>query len=133
MATESDGVTNDEALHRDLLRHTLESWRFILLFSIPPMVWAIVVAPSGGLRAVIALLCAIVWFGCWRLWLDARYFSLLNVQNNVQAGEALFAIWQRDKLRTLSLTERQAGALAQFRRTLYWVAALWAAWLMMLV
>lgn len=87
----------------------------------------------GGLRAVIALLCAIVWFGCWRLWLDARYFSLLNVQNNVQAGEALFAIWQRDKLKTLSLTERQAGALAQFRRTLYWVAALWAAWLMMLV
>ncbi|STE16767.1 Uncharacterised protein [Escherichia coli] len=48
MATESDGVTNNEALHRDLLRHTLESWRFILLFSVPPMVWAIVVAPSGG-------------------------------------------------------------------------------------
>lgn len=72
------------------------------------MVWAIVVAPSGVLRAVIALLCAIVWFGCWRLWLDARYFSLLNVQNNVQAGEALYVIWQRDKLRTLSLTERRA-------------------------
>lgn len=56
MATESDGVTNNEALHRDLLRHTLESWRFILLFSVPPMVWAIVVAPSGatcGYRAVV--------------------------------------------------------------------------------
>ncbi|HGY3717936.1 TPA: hypothetical protein ACNVDX_003619 [Citrobacter gillenii] len=133
MATESDSVTNNEALHRDLLRHTLASWRFILLFSAPPMVWAIVVAQSGGLRAVIALLCAIVWFGCWRLWLDARYFSLLNAQNNAQAGVALYAIWQRDRLKTLSLAERQAGALMQFRRTLYWVAALWAAWLMMLV
>ncbi len=48
MATESDSVTNNEALHRDLLRHTLASWRFILLFSVPPMVWAIVVAQSGG-------------------------------------------------------------------------------------
>lgn len=133
MATESDSVTNNEALQRDLLRHTLASWRFILLFSIPPMVWVIFVAQSGVLRAVIALLCACVWFGCWRLWLDDRYFSLLAEQNNAQAGEALYVIWRRDRLKTLTLTERQAGALTQFRRTLYWVAALWAAWLMMLV
>lgn len=133
MAAESDGVTNNEALQRDLLRHTLASWRFILLFSVPPMVWVVFVAQSGVFRAVIALLCASVWFGCWRLWLDVRYFSLLAEQNNTQAGEALYAIWRRDRLKTLTLTERQAGALTQFRRTLYWVAALWAAWLMMLI
>lgn len=77
------------------------------------MVWAIVVAPSGatcGYRAVVRH-CLVY---CWRLWLDARYFSLLNVQNNVQAGETLYAIWQRDKLKTLSLTERRAGHWRSF-------------------
>ena len=133
MATESDGVTNSEALHCGLLRHTLASWRFILRFSIPPLVGAIFVAQSGVLRAGTALLCAIVWSGCWRLWRDARYFSLFGEQNNAQAGVALYAIWRRDRLKTLSLAERQAGALTLFRRTLYWVAALWATWLMMLV
>ncbi|MGK3373847.1 hypothetical protein ACSLNF_25790, partial [Citrobacter youngae] len=61
MATKSDSVTNDEALQHGLLRHTLASWRFILLFSLPPMVWVLFVAPSGVLRAIIALLCAVVW------------------------------------------------------------------------
>ncbi|EIQ75805.1 MULTISPECIES: hypothetical protein [Citrobacter] len=133
MATESDGVTNNEALQHGLLRHTLASWRFILLFSLPPMAWVLFVAPSGVLRAVIALLCAVVWFGCWRLWLDERYFSLINTQNNEQAGSALCFIWRRERLKTLTLVERQSGALQQCRKTLFLVVVLWAVWLALLV
>ncbi|WP_336284144.1 hypothetical protein [Citrobacter arsenatis] len=133
MATESDGVTNDEALLHGMLRNTLASWRFILLFSLPPMVWVLFVAPPGVLRAIIALLCAIVWFGCWRLWLDDRYFSLINPQNNEQAGSALCFIWRRERLKTLTLAERQSGALKQFRRTLYMIAVLWIIWLVLLM
>lgn len=133
MATESDNVTEDEALQSGLLRHTLASWRFILLFSLPPMAWVLFAAPPGILRAIIALLCAVVWFGCWRLWLDERYFSLVTAENNTQAGEALCFIWRRERLKTLTLVDRQAGALKQCRHTLCLVAALWAVWLVLLV
>lgn len=133
MATESDSVTEGEVLQSGLLRHTLASWRFILLFSLPPLAWVLFVAPPGILRTVIALLCAIVWFGCWRLWLDERYFSLITAQNNSQAGEALCFIWRRERLKTLTLADRQSGALKQCRHTLCLVAALWAFWLVQLV
>ncbi|MBJ9293811.1 hypothetical protein GHT40_05805 [Citrobacter werkmanii] len=133
MATESDDVTESEDLQSGLLRHTLASWRFILLFSLPPLAWVLFVAPPGILRAVIALLCAIVWFGCWRLWLDERYFSLITAQNNSLAGEALCFIWRRERLTTLTLADRQSGALKQCRHTLCLVAALWAFWLVQLV
>ena len=133
MATESDNVTEGEALRHDLLRNTLASWRFILLFSLPTMVWVLFVAPPGVLRAIIALLCAIVWFGCWRLWLDERYFSLITAHNNVQAGDALCFIWRRERLKTLTLAERQSGALQQCRHTLCLAAILWAVWLVLLV
>lgn len=133
MATESDDVTESEDLQSGLLRHTLASWRFILLFSLPPLAWVLFVAPPGILRAVIALLCAIVWFGCWRLWLDERYFSLITAQNNTQAGEALYFIWQRERLKTLTLADRQSGALKQYRHTLCMVAVQWPFWLVQLV
>ena len=133
MATESDNVTNGEVLQHALLRHTLASWRFMLLFSLPPMAWVLFVASSGVPRAVMALLCAAVWFGCWRLWLDERYFSLINPQNNEQAGSALCFIWRRERLKTLTLAERQSGALKQFRHTLCMIAVLWAFWLMLLM
>ena len=133
MATESDNVTEGEALRHDLLRNTLASWRFILLFSLPPMVWALFVASPGVVRAVIALLCAVVWFGCWRLWLDQRYFSLINKQNNKQAGNALYFIWRRERLKALTLAERQSGALRQCRKTLCLVTVLWAFWLVLLL
>lgn len=133
MATESDNVTAGEDIQSDLLRHTLASWRFILLFSLPPLAWVLFAAPPGILRAVIALLCAIVWFGCWRLWLDERYFSLITAQNNSQAGEALSFIWRRERLKTLTLADRQSGALKQCRYTLCLVAALWTLWLVLLM
>ncbi|CAM7855859.1 hypothetical protein H4O05_11455 [Citrobacter freundii] len=133
MATESDNVTEDEMLRHGLLRHTLASWRFILLFSLAPMVWVLFAAQPGILRAIIALLCAIVWFGCWRLWLDERYFSLITAHNNVQAGDALCFIWRRERLKTLTLAARQSGALQQCRYTLRLVIVLWAVWLVLLV
>ncbi|MCU6173130.1 hypothetical protein [Citrobacter cronae] len=133
MAMESDNVMNGEVLQYALLRHTLASWRFMLLFSLPPMAWVLFVSPSGILRAVIALLCAVVWVGCWRLWLDERYFSLVTAENNTQAGEALCFIWRRERLKTLTLVDRQTGALKQVRHTLCMVAVQWAFWLVQLV
>lgn len=133
MATESDGVTNSQVLRRDLLQHTLASWRYFLLFAIPPLLWAMFAEPPGVMRAVIVLLCGIVFFGCWRIWLDARYFMLITQENNDRAGEALFFIWRRARLRELTLTERQQGALKQLRYTLVAVAATWVMWLLALV
>jgi len=128
----SDNVTYEGALRSDLLIHTLNSWRFFLLFTLPPLAWCLFVASPGILRVMIALLSGIVWFSCWRLWLDAGYFSLIVADNNAQAGKALAFIWQRDRLHDLAFTERQQGALKQCRRTLYWLAFLWGSWLVLL-
>ncbi|VUS54713.1 hypothetical protein [Klebsiella spallanzanii] len=133
MAAESDGVTNSQVLRRDLLQHTLASWRYFLLFAIPPLLWAMFIAPPGVMRGVIVLLCGSVFFGCWRIWLDARYFTLITQENNDQAGEALFFIWRRARLRELTLTERQQGALKQLRLTLVAVAATWVMLILALV
>jgi len=133
MEDKSDIVTNNHALQSLLVQQTLNSWRFFLLFSAPPMVWVIFAAPVDLLRVLITLLCGIVWFGCWRLWLDARYFRLINEENNHQAGEALCVIRQRDRLKTLSLSERQQGALKQCRRAMFFTGALWVVWLVALL
>lgn len=133
MAAESDDVTNEADLQHRLLQHTLASWRYLLLFATPPLLWAMFIAPSGVMRAVIVLLCGIVFFGCWRIWLDARYFTLITQENNDHAGEAMAFIWQRAGLRELTFTGRQQGALKQLHRTLMAVAATWAMWLMALV
>lgn len=133
MATESDSVTNSQVLRRDLLQHTLASWRYFLLFAIPPLLWAMFAEPPGVMRAVIVLLCGIVFFGCWRIWLDARYFTLITQENNEHVGEALAFIWRRARLCELTLTERQQGALKQLRYTLVAVAATWVMWLLALV
>ncbi|EBX7706062.1 hypothetical protein E1395_08670 [Salmonella enterica subsp. enterica serovar Moero] len=89
----------------------------------------IFISPPGALRVVIALLCGTACFGCWRIWLDKRYFVLITQENNQQAGEGLFIIWRRERVRTLTLSERQQGALKQFRRTLVTIVVLWGIWL----
>ena len=133
MENRSDNITNKHLLQARLLMQTLNSWRFFLLFTFPPMAWALLLSPPGILRTMIAMMSGIVWFGCWRLWLDAQYFSLINEENNEQAGEVLCFIWQREKLLTLTLAGRRQGALKQCQRTLYWVAILWLGWLMLLL
>ncbi|MTH48925.1 hypothetical protein [Intestinirhabdus alba] len=132
MENRSDNVTESDDLPLRLLRQTLASWRFILLFIAPPMAWTLLTVAPGPARALIALWCGAAGFGCWRLWLDARYFALIDEQNNRRAGEALAEIWQREQLASLSLTQRQQGALRQLRRTMYATAALWLTWLAML-
>lgn len=128
-----DIVTQESVLLSRLLTKTLNSWRFFLLFTLPPLAWIFFVVPSGIPCILIALMTGIIWFRCWRLWLDAQYFSLINEDNNEQAGEALCFIWQRETLRTLTLVGRRYAALKQCRHTLYWVAILWLAWLLFLL
>ncbi|HCL5251080.1 TPA: hypothetical protein N2G30_004686 [Salmonella enterica] len=89
----------------------------------------IFISPPGALRVVTALLSGMVCFGSWRIWLDMRYFALITQENNDQAGEGLFIIWRRERLRMLTLSERQKGALNQLRRTLIMIAAMWGIWL----
>lgn len=132
MAAESDNVTNGHDLRCDLLQNTLASWRYYVLFAFAPLLWAMFVAPSGVMRAVITLLCGIVFLGWWRVWLDARYFTLITQENNDQAGEMLVFIWQREKLGHLTFVERQMGALKQFRRMLITTFATWLVWVLAL-
>jgi hypothetical protein len=65
--------------------------------------------------------------------LKNSFVSLINEENNAQAGEALFVLWRRKRLQTLSLAERQQGALKQCRRTMWFIVMLWAAWLLALL
>lgn len=129
MENETGSITDGEHLQMSLLLRTLSSWRFLLLFTFPPMTWVLFVASPGAIRVAVALLCAIVWFGCWRLWLDGRYFALISLENNTQAGDALNFIWQRERLTRLSLVERQQGAIKKLRRTLIVAAITWGVWL----
>ncbi|MCG7803881.1 hypothetical protein ACPUEX_22145 [Enterobacter vonholyi] len=129
MENETGSITDGEHLQMSLLLRTLSSWRFLLLSTFPPMTWVVFVASPGTIRVAVALLCAIVWFGCWRLWLDGRYFALLSLENNTQTGDALNFIWQRERLTRLSLVERQQGAIKRLRRTLIMAAITWGIWL----
>ncbi|MBL4277298.1 hypothetical protein H8F10_05080 [Vibrio fluvialis] len=129
MENEMGSITDGEHLQMSLVLRTLSSWRFLLLFTFPPMMWVLFVASPGAFRVAVALLCGIVWFGCWRLWLDGRYFALISLENNTQAGAALNFIWRRERLTRLSLVERQQGAIKQLRRTLIVAAIMLGVWL----
>ncbi|HDT6507191.1 TPA: hypothetical protein QFV83_000466 [Klebsiella aerogenes] len=133
MAVDNKNGLVMQSLQQQLLRRTLASARYLVFFAVPPVLWAVFVAPPGALRAVITLLSGLVGYNCWRLDLDARYFVLVRQDNNVLAGKALFFIWRRERLRRLSFTERQHGALKQFHYALAIVAILWAIWLLALI
>ena len=133
MENKCDSVTCDDDVSSHLLQHTLASWRFLLLFILAPLMWVVFVGQAGVFRAVIALLCGLACFGCWRVWLDAHYLAVINQENNEQAGVALFFIWRRERLQRLTLDERRQGALKQFRKALGLIALLWAVWLIALL
>ncbi|MGL9720148.1 hypothetical protein [Symbiopectobacterium sp.] len=111
MEETSNSITNRRDLQSRFVVKTLNSWRFFLLLSVPPLVWAIFTTPPGVICFVIVFLTGIVWLGCWRLWLDVQYFTLINQENDAQVGAILFFIWQRERLQALSLVERQQGVL----------------------
>lgn len=117
------------ALQASLIQQTLASWRFFLLFSCPPLLWALVIVQLNLAGIFILLLCGMVWFGCWRLWLDERYFRLINEENNDLAGEALHTIWRRKKLEHREFAQRQQGALTLFRKTMWLTGIMWLSWL----
>ncbi|MEO3991206.1 hypothetical protein [Pseudocitrobacter cyperus] len=79
------------------------------------------------------LLVGLVWFGCWRLWLDSRYFRWIDEENNQAAGEALCYIWHRERLRVLTFSERQSGALKQYRLTMRLTGIMWLMWVLTLL
>ncbi|POT55221.1 hypothetical protein C3432_23315 [Citrobacter amalonaticus] len=133
MENESDGVTKTSVIQSHLLMQTLKSWRFFLLFTLPPLAWVLIAAQPGIVRMAMAMIGGVIWLSCWRLWLDVQYFSVINEENNARAGAALCSIWQREKLQALTFTQRQQGALKQFRRTLYWIVLLWLSWLILLL
>ncbi|WP_193568741.1 hypothetical protein [Citrobacter sp. NCU1] len=133
MENKCDSVTRDEDVVSPLLQQTLSSWRFLLFFILAPLMWVVFIGEAGIVRAVIALLCGLAGFGCWRVWLDAQYLAVINQENNEQAGVALFFIWRRERLQRLTLSERRQGALKQFRKALGLIALLWAVWLIALL
>ena len=132
MATEHDDVNDGALLQRDLLLSTLASWRYFMLLTSPPLLWVMFIAQPGLIRVIVALLCAICLVGCWRMWLDARYFRLITPANNALAGEVLREIWRRETLCGLGLITRQQGALKQLRRTMFANGVLWGLWLLAL-
>ncbi|AOR58617.1 hypothetical protein [Pectobacterium parmentieri] len=118
------------ALQAYLIQQTLASWRFFLLFSAPPFMWGLFIAQMSLPGIFIVFLCGIVWFGCWRLWLDERYFRFISEENNEIAGEVLHFIWCREKLQQRTFADRQRGTLNLFRHTMRLTGMLWVVWLM---
>lgn len=124
MAENRDNVTR-----RAILIRSLSSWRFFLPLGSLPLVWALVFASRSGLPVLLVLNVGYIAYGCWRLWLDAGYFRLLSEENSPAAGEALAFIWQRERLKTLTLQEREQGARRQLHRTLLATVLAWGIWI----
>ncbi len=128
MAAESDNVTR-----RALLCCSLASWKFFLPLAALPVLWALIVLPHGWLQILLVINGGYCAFGCWRLWLDERYFALITEQYNALAGDALAFIWQRERLGRLTLEERETGARRQLHHTLKATMLAWVLWLIALV
>lgn len=129
MEDKSHDIKCSDTLQTSLVQQTLGSWRFFLLFSIPPFMWGLFFSALSLSGIFIVFLCGIVWFGCWRLWLDERYFKFLKEENNEIAGEVLHFIWCRERLKRRTFAHRQQGALKLFRLTMWFSGILWIVWL----
>ncbi|KAA1050708.1 hypothetical protein [Pseudocitrobacter sp. 73] len=136
MENRENQLNSAALLHRQLVQDTLESSRFFMFFSIPPMMWILLSRPCltpGVFTGLMTFVCGLIWYGCWRLWLDTRYLRAIDEKNNHLAGEALFFIWQRKKLQSLTFAQRQAGALKQYKLTMLLTGILWLIWVVVLV
>ncbi|BBG31063.1 hypothetical protein [Zymobacter palmae] len=109
-----------------LLIATLKSWRPLWLATLPPLGVALLIS-CPSVASGLFVLVGVGWYGCWRLWLDQQYFSVMR--EGTLEGEAFGAelaeMWQRPRLRSLSLAERRQGALCWLKRTLVLVGVLW--------
>lgn len=104
---------------------TLKSWRALWLFTLPPL-GIVLQGHCTWAAAGLFMLIGVIWYHCWRLWLDQRYFSLMNdgVGNDALGG-GLAEVWQLTRLRSLTLAERQQGAVRCLKRTLWMALILW--------
>lgn len=109
-----------------LLIATLRSWRPLWLATLPPLVVALLI-PCPSVASGLFVLVGVGWYGCWRLWLDLQYFSVMRegALGSDAFGVELAEMWRRPRLRSLSLAERQQGALCWLKRVLVLVVVLW--------
>ncbi|POP44320.1 hypothetical protein CHU33_12740 [Superficieibacter electus] len=128
MAENGDNLTT-----RTLLTHSLASWKFFMPLGALPLLWAMIKLPAGGLQILFILNAAYIAFGCWRLWLDEGYFRVIGQDNLAECGKMLAFVWQRERLSTLTLTEREQGARRQLHLTLKATMLAWMLWLLALV
>lgn len=123
----------DDLTRAALLTHSLASWKFFLPLGMLPLLWAMTVLPAGWLQIIVVINAGYIAFGCWRLWLDEGYFRILNQDSYAEAGETLAFIWQRERLSTLTLTEREQGARRQLHLTMKATMLAWGLWVLALI
>lgn len=109
-----------------ILHATLGSWRLLWGATLPPLCVALLL-PTSWVMAGLFLFVGVVWYYCWRLWLDQQYVRLLlEGMAHDTFGSGLTSVWRRERLRSLSMAQRQQGALRYLKRTLLMTASLWA-------
>ncbi len=128
MAEDRDDLTSAA-----LLTHSLASWKFFLPLGALPLLWAMTALPAGWLQIILVVNAGYIAFGCWRLWLDEGYFRMLNHDCHAAAGETLAFIWRRERLSTLTPTERKQGARRQLHLTMKATMLAWALWVFALI
>lgn len=133
MADTNKQPTDNHNLSKLLIRHTLASWRFILIMALIPLIWASFCQQQNIIRALIVAMAGILIYQSWRLWLDENYFAEISEHNNQQAGIILTFIWQKNRLQYLSLQQRYQGAIRQLKISLICCAVLWIIWLIALI
>lgn len=109
-----------------ILHATLGSWRLLWCATLPPLCVALL-SPTSWVMAGLFLFVGVVWYYCWRLWLDQQYVRLLLEGMAYDTfGSGLASVWRQERLRSLSMAQRQQGALRYLKHTLLMTASLWA-------
>ncbi len=108
---------------------TLQSWRFLLLLALVPLLWTAVMPVASLMRGLLAISGAAAVYNLWRVWLDCQYLQCFSAANNRAAGRILAVLWRKQPLTRLSYRQRRRGALRQLRRSALLTVILWVVWL----
>ncbi|MCP1440237.1 hypothetical protein J3D56_003673 [Erwinia persicina] len=117
----SSGIT----MTRKIMQIHLSSWRYFAALTLPPLALIFNLLFSADCVLLMGLF-LLTHYYCWRLWLDERFFQLIESENDlIEFDNGIAHLWAKRKGSTRSLVERWYGAKILFYKAIFSLLMLW--------